>query len=826
MSRKKANSNLPSELNENWGSNYMMDGFWHDMEYGHGLEENPGATPVPQPSSSGMSHLPSDVISQETTVMSIPDEVEQDIEHGMDLEGLEIVAAGNDRSDVGITDFSWFGDASQDPDRLPHNHFDIIPELQDAWGHRTDGLTRIDLVDRGIPQYEVSFQEGDHQVDKLAQLIRSAMRRSAAGDLTLAQQLVTQPKLTQPMTTVLAEHGLVGNVYVRGSAYPGLHRGKYAQAFKRAVRGCRYLIAEDTELTRDVAATQQLRVVSSPDEIDWKNAYQHYGPKLAATGRLKSAGNFSARQCRKRLRAAFLRDEVAPRTDIETLKPRHSMPADRVSAEQATRALVKFKPAQREVLSWVERSKKAEMQAAITKLGGWVKARLLSQEDARRLLKSEAAPQILLRTASALITAVKQGEYQGAGRNQIFHVLGKVAPVTRKDWETGLAKKAAESLAKDRALLVDRVTKLLVAGVLSNEQAKTLLATSTNSRDAMRLASKMASQVQTGTYNQGNLRHQGAAPSSSDADAQAVGRHVKQAKAAQEVVLHELTKAEQETQAKRAYLDTLLLKVGKIDQMVEKGVRGSKLKTAVRTSFSLKDLRLIQAHLDPILVRGGFYEKSTSHEYQGPVMTQAPSQTHEVAVNPNEVRKVARWVRQQMSEGSAGAQLDQLIQLRLTPQLKSASSKKVDHLRKVHEGLAGHLYVDAGAYGTKKGTKGCDQGALRHRANQLKFVLAQKQCQGCVFKNADGVCQKYNKLVVDEVPSENVEGYRQTMIASHSYTDQQMTADLFSVPSLAPAVDLNTAEYGLHNGALDDINTEDGPDFESIDGIFFGGFEL
>ena len=54
----KNESTLPGELNENYGSNYMLDGFWHDMEYEHGLKENPPANPIPQPATSGMAQLP------------------------------------------------------------------------------------------------------------------------------------------------------------------------------------------------------------------------------------------------------------------------------------------------------------------------------------------------------------------------------------------------------------------------------------------------------------------------------------------------------------------------------------------------------------------------------------------------------------------------------------------------------------------------------------------------------------------------------------------------------------------------------------------------
>lgn len=837
MSRKKAESNLPSELNENWGSNYMMDGFWHDMEYEHGLKENPAANPVPQPSTGGLSHLPGGVIVGENVELNnlpVPDGVLREEEGGLDLGELGIVASDTDRSDAGITDFSWLGDATQDPNRLPNNPVDnVIPELQEAWGNRTDGINRIDLVDRPAARYEDSFQEKEDDdplnAEKLASMVQSAMRRSASGDLTYARKCKGHPKLVRPMAAIEAEHGLVGNIYVRASAYPKLHRGKWAKQFKAAAKGCRYLVAEDTEFNRDVANTLHLTLVPAVSNIDWRRAYDQYVPRLAATGRMKAAGGHrdinDHAEMREVLRRAFLTDEAAPRTDIETTKVKHTMPVDRVSSKDAQQAFAQFKPSQREVINWVQRAKKAEAEHVIKKLGGWVQAQLLSKEDVDRLIRSKAPPAVILRTATALISATKNGTYQGAGEHRAFHVLKKAAEATRKDWERDLCSRATSHLAKDRALLVDNVTKMVTAGVISQAQANSLLATGINSRVAMRAASKLASTTRTATYNQGTARHQGAAHARTDANPAAVRRHAKQgadALAAQEV---KAGKARQVSTVRQAHVEQLLQKVGRIEQLVVDGASQAKLKKVVKATFSLDDLKVIHARLEPILVRGGFYEKKASTKYEGAVLTRAQQATPSMAVSPQEIRKAARWLRQTMSEGSAGAELDKLIQLRLSPKMASVSKKRIKQLRASHEGLAGHLYVDAAAYVSQEGTKGCDKGALRHRANQLKFILAAKRCDGCVFKNADGVCQKYNKMVVDEIPAENVEDYRQAAIASHSAPDQELTADLFSVPNLAPALGPG-AEFGLHNSSLDDVGMDDAPAPEMLDGIFFGGFEL
>jgi hypothetical protein len=178
-----------------------------------------------------------------------------------------------------------------------------------------------------------------------------------------------------------------------------------------------------------------------------------------------------------------------------------------------------------------------------------------------------------------------------------------------------------------------------------------------------------------------------------------------------------------------------------------------------------------------------------------------------------------------MSVGFAGDELSTLIRLRLEPKLAKASRNKLAQVREEHEGLSGHLYVDAAAYASKAGTTGCDEGALRHRANQLKFVLAMGRCEGCVFKNADGVCQKYNKTVVEDI--EYTEKYRQAQLASHAASDQDDTASLFSVPNLSAALSSNlVSEFGLHNGSLDDVETAESLSPSQLSEIFFGGMEV
>jgi hypothetical protein len=850
MSRKKAKSNLPSELNENWGSNYMMDGFWHDMEYEHGLKENPGANPVPQPSTGGMAQLPGNVIVGESDIndLEVPEGVEKEQEGGLELGELGIVA--NDRADVGITDFTWLGDATQDPHRLPINDVDnMIPELQEAWGNRTDGIHRIDLVDRDAIKYQDAFQgeEDDDtlHVDKLASFVRSAMRRSAAGDLSFAQKCAKHPKMAKPMQAIKAEHGLTGNVYVRASAYPRLHQGKYAKEFKKAAKGCRYLVAQDTGFFREAAKALNLRLVTDASKINWKSAYKHYGPRLAATGRLKWAGEKLPKSYRRLLQAAFLSDEVAPRTHIETTKVKHTMPVDRVSSEEARLALAAYEAPAREVIQTAAPGQEQKLRF-VKKLGSMVKANLITDTEAKKILSSDASLDARIRMAEILAASSSEGSFKGHQFKDPNVLISEedFRQAGRDGRHVHQARVASAQMGVNRHRLLDNFVRMASQqkGALKKAQqiiravrkgvsgdALISMVNSTFSVGEHRLvASYLDPFLVKGGYFKDNplprsvlTDHRRSEHWASDQEAQ---KHTASARKAQQKQDAKVAKAAKKAAAHRREVENLLAKVARVESLVAKGVRGSSLREAVTKMFTASEHELVYLKLDPILVKGGFYEKEASSEYEGPVLTRAQQSTPDMAVSPKEVRKAARWVRQQMSEGSAGEQLDQLIQIRLSPKLAQAAGRKIKLARQAHEGLSGHLYVDAGAYGTKSGTKGCDKGALRHRANQLKFVLAQKQCQRCVFKNADGVCQKYNKMVVDEIP-ENVDGYRQQMIASHAKTDQEMTADLFNLPSMEAATN-PVSDFGLHNGTLDDIETSDSPLHEQVDGIFFGGFEI
>jgi hypothetical protein len=751
MSSKNSDSGLPNELNDNWGSNYMMDGFWHDMEYGNGLQENPGSTPVPQPSTSGYSHLPDGVLMGndcEPIFHDLPDSIERE-DDGVDLANLEIVASYDPTSDpsaLGVVDHEWLGEAYQDPSRLPQSPTDDgIDELEQAWGDRTDGIRRIDMCERVEKMPNLGEQRDNSMITQqlLNATVRSAMRRSAAG---VSVEVLRNEAIrilgeggfrhvAKAFKAIEEEHGLVGNVYVRASAYPGLHQGKWASSLKKTSGRARFLIAAEGEDCDGCATALGMRVIAHPNRINWLRALERYAPELRAAGKLSS--RVASGNERSALRAAFLCAGTSPRMHIESTKPVQVMPADTVTTDDARRS---FAAAPAKVREHIvdETPNRNEQAKLVRRLGSMVQARLITKEEAEKLCTASGSARSRLKVAELLAARTKRAAYSGATqgdpRVSISADEFAAAPVAR---QVKLAKTAADAEDGERRALLERFFRLqqVVAGAKS--------------------------------------------------------------------------------------------KVLKLSKSVSEGLCGARLRARVASLFDDREREIVSSILDPILVRGGFYdngEKKGTREYEGPVLHEAVPTKHEKQASPREIAGAVRWALLQMNDGFAGDDLDHLLERRFSPTLLKAASTQIDQARTQHEALAGHLYVHASAYASAEGTKGCDEGALRHRANGIKHVLAMPRCSKCVFRNANNVCQKYNKELVRGVDAPVAEKYRLEMLAAHRASDHETTAELFSTPDILGDMDI-VSEFGLHNGSLDDVSSEEVV-YGGLDDVFFGGLEV
>ena len=270
-------------------------------------------------------------------------------------------------------------------------------------------------------------------------------------------------------------------------------------------------------------------------------------------------------------------------------------------------------------------------------------------------------------------------------------------------------------------------------------------------------------------------------------------------------------------------------KVAIIKQAIDRGVRGKDLVRIIQQKLTKADLHIASPMLNPILKETNALALPTAQteEYRGAsfqVHQEHRRTAHVEKISQEElaIRKMTRWARQQMTEGTVGKTLTALLKTKFAPPFLKKAKAQLDQVRKAHEGLSGHLYVDAGAYASPTGTNGCDDGGLKHRANQLKFVMAMDRCGSCAFatRTANGtpVCQKYNKEIISELPEGSAE-YQQESIRMADASDAEQTASLF-------ASCYDPSEFNLANSELDNFAFDEMANTETISDVVFGGMEI
>jgi hypothetical protein len=414
-----------------------------------------------------------------------------------------------------------------------------------------------------------------------------------------------------------------------------------------------------------------------------------------------------------------------------------------------------------------------------------------------------------------------------------------VAPVQRVDTKTATAalkkhkptRKRVSKKARDEAVAL-RTAQLQVAGwvkkgLLSKKDGSKLVKAGLNAETLVRAATNRIKATQSpeaysGLYNEGAT---GGVPQVSVTQA----RKEMSASAAAQKTAQERLSAMVGTRVKGKTREAKKLRavserVAKIAKAIDRGVRGASLRHLIKTTIRRDEVHLASQFLDPILRdTNALTERKSSKtaEFSGPVLKHHTPMQRKAALTPSdrEIGGLLRWARMKLSEGLCGNEFDSLLGLRFGPALRQASAQALQSVRDQHEGLSGHLYVDASAYASKKGTTGCEQGALLHRANGVRFVLAMDRCKGCAFANkrANGraVCQKYNKDIVasGDVPEKHASEYQRRMIREANMSDSEATANIF-------AASYDPSEFDLSNGALDGIDITAAPT-EQLSGIWF-----
>jgi polyhydroxyalkanoate synthesis regulator phasin len=739
MSKKKTSKQSESHLPDGGfvpttGFNYGLDGFDFDTDYGEGIED--GAV---HPEAYGMADLPDGMLpeapSDEHEAEGAPNnytgpavQVSQRsgplhqhmgdpwgvLKSGQVMDGEENLQLGKESA---LADLDWLDPTlEQDEDRLPVNPVDKAQAaLEDAWMKtRTNGLELIPNKNKEIERYQAEVRDpgqvsGLPGVDNVKAAMMRAMRRSACGSslealLKEAAEAIGRPDPTaRALANLIAdEHGLAGNVFIRASAFPGMHNGKWDKVIKKKCLSAAYIIAEPKSKMAAFDNYLGKKVVSS---IDWDEALEVYTPRLKAVG-IKVAGSSDPRSF---LKAAFLQKRGTS-SKTRTAFVTHKTPVETVGLAEAKAKFAASKSETQKTFkgATLDTVLQERAQKHVLKL---VQRGVLTKDAAREIVTSDLSPKEMLARAASTLKA-QASEYQASG----IHTKDKVSyDEVRTEW----AKSVADDLKKTKlAQAKEHVESLVGKGQITRKQANKLLKSDRNAGELVHAASHVVS-----------------------------------------------------------------------------------LNASKRGEITSSEVK----------------------EYTGKVYTQLISENRASKTSSVDVRKLIKWARIQMSEGVLGKDFDDLIAARFSKTLVEAAGHELIQIREAHEGLSGQVYVDTAAYASPEGTKGCEKGATRHRANGLKFALCMPRCGTCKFANAlpDGtsVCQKYNKILVDEAPVENVKQYQAEAIRLAGASDAEITASLFTN-------NYDPTEFSLANESMSHFDFNETPEHDQLSGVFFGGMSL
>jgi len=802
------NAEIPSDLlTPSLGSNYGLDGY-PDMEYGMGVLEGvsePDLMPSP----------------------AFPTGLSKGAADDMDLTTM----LGGET----LADLDWLDPTQlQDPERLPHSTNDtVIPELVEAWGvhRRTNG---VEVVARDLSQarYEDSLENRDAparkaSVAQMSAVVSKAMRRSAAGqdiDTVVKQALESMgeemDRVAEPLRRVRAEHGLAGNVFIRASAYPGYGTGKWAQHIKRHASKARYLIVSQRELDGATwinngrcAYTGKFAVTTVP----WPEALAHYSPLLESAGRKVASPTAAG------LRRAFV--EAPGKKVREAWLPTHKAAADRVSAEEARQAFEASTPAERVVYDPEKRRAAKIADAVENKISSFVARGMLAQADADLINAARTSPAEKLRVAAGLAGLPRSAEFGGAinqANAMNRHLYMKRLEQGRRIAFEGAARIKSEAQGQMKSALAEMVRK----GQISAEDQTRLVVSSEDPHLVLKAAAELALVRKASPYS-------GSANQAADANTERIFASLSEKMAHQARAQQELDRRQEgylkegqeglDQKVERARVARVKAGCQKVVRAVKNGARGSLLERIVVRSFAEEDLVAGRQLLAPLFKKTGALAEVETEVYSGPTFTRnQEAAAHTEGPVAREARSAVAWVRRSMSEGFAGAALNELINQRFSQTVLTAAETAIDEARKAHEGGAGFLYVDAAAYATPTGVQGCEKGALKHRANQIPSVAAMDRCGSCtlvaVLPDGTSKCSVYNKALLGDTTGPELQRIKNANIRVANMNDGEQTQSFF-----APAYDPN--EFGLRNSNLEDVSP-DLPEHEKVAEVIFGGWDF
>lgn len=430
-------SGLPTDDTPDTGFNYGLDGFSFVDEPGAGVAEQ-GRLPEARPHAqvpdgtvmgiefSGTPEMGDDFTDQiqfsDGETIELPTGVESEYHDLGDLGAY--MKEGNTAQ--GPVDLSWL-EGVQDPERLPESKTDkALKGIQESWAERTDGqgIRRLPYVDpdrvRNITEANETGAKAMFTSEQLANLVQSAMRKSAAGlnlDAILGEfktrlglDHISTAKV-KPLLEILAnEHGLAGKVFIRASAYPGCHNGRWKSEVRKQSGEARYVIAGQncSGCVNNIEGNCGVFKKKIVSDVPWKSAFNFYARKLQAAGvHVASTGSYE-----NDLRKALGAKPSRPRM-LKDERPVH-VPVERLSAKAADDAMAKLEAAQVQIS---KRDRKGDLVKRIAaQVYRWKGAGLLTEAEAMAVINAKNIADMFNK---ATIVARKRasaqtGEYKGA----------------------------------------------------------------------------------------------------------------------------------------------------------------------------------------------------------------------------------------------------------------------------------------------------------------------------------------------------------------------------------------------------------------------------
>lgn len=786
MSKKNSKSHTPNGgYTLTQGLNYMMDGFHFDTEYGGGPQEK-----ARLPEARGLADLPSGMIPPDSSLASgIPD----GLEHQADLNMEEITREAS--QDVALVDHSWLA-TQPEPDLsgaiemeqvykdLADGHMNNISNnqiktLEQSWGQTsTTGLDIVPNENRHHAPYRNNYGEEQSHLpgdDYREEMERNVRKLAYGHPLNVVLSEVAESRVLETKVKLATEYGLHGRVYIKEEHFPGLFNGRWDEVINKRCATAMYIIPKNKDCAFDRFLGMQV-----VNQVPWNKAAKSLLPKLESYGVRLASGS-----AKSRLQTAFIdliEGRVTSQDKSATWFPTQ---VDQSSLISLDHARIELENAREENI-FVASSEDVEQSKIEKKLnriaGQLVSQGFLDEEQVSAVVESNrTASKKIERLYELASTPMESDSYKGQGKNASYHSMRK-----HMDANAQVPLKDERELDNRKKRAMGKLSRILQAGLVTFDQVQELTKGVKSPEDKVAsVLNYLATPKKNASYNQYN------------------------------VTAHQMTKPNMKplesvpNRQKRASDNLWREAHTKVKKLVDSGLLSQDRYEKIKTIKDPNDF-----------VRKAFDLASVPEEatqYQGIETAHVLNRVEKPNALLNTENKVSSWLRQKMSEGSAGEELNILLATRFSQNVLNEYEGRIASIRSEHEGLSGHAYVDAPAYITN-GTEGCDKGALVHRANQIPTLLKTSKCDGCVF-NTNGSCQKYCKPIIASVNEvvEDSDSYQKEMIRLANANDSEQTASLF-VNNYDPN------EFNLT--ASEEVSVDDAPSSEKLGEILFGGFDL